>query len=395
MHNDNFTVPTTSTVDKVVGIATPEYTSGGFKYTVTRRYRNMLGYPVSVIDRNNMVVVIPSNNIGSKSNEFVVEMKIGFSKDVNLNLENLYNGEKEPQEITAIKLALKNGEVRTHFDGTEFTIEYIVTGVGFASKGFVAYYEDLDISLAKSGFDHRVVHPYSALGKSLVIQAYQNEGGWNYIVVINDPYNQHGDRFINISNRIYRIRKTVDYTLKPGVYIYVKDECSAVGDYLNSQEMHFYEFSEADEKVPLWSTPAMAKDFGDAFLTRTEEIKSKEMEIKQRTAELSLEKTSMDAEIKAMEHAAKQRTLELEMEIAKLQDQLQREKVERDRIAMEEKYNYERRSQRDKFEYEQRSNQRKDSSEFIKWLPGFLVAVTGVANVIITLMSKKTQSTNK
>ena len=119
------------------------------------------------------------------------------------------------------------------------------------------------------------------------------------------------------------------------------------------------------------------------------------MHIKQRTAELSLEKTSMDAEIKAMEHAAKQRTLELEMEIAKLQDQLQREKVERDRIAMEEKYNYERRSQRDKFEYEQRSHQRKDSSEFIKWLPGFLVAVTGVANVIITLMSKKSQSTSK
>ena len=365
-------LPENGSVDSVRYIPQQEVPSLNQKrdLTITRSYRNDLGFTVNMIDRNNVVYQIQPQ-AGHVKHEFVIVETIVFTSNVKINTNLLLDVGRTSAVADNINKSLKEGHsVRVFTDTNQVIIEYVITANQLARQNHRVYFEEVDITIAHPSVDYTVVHPYSPIGQSLIVQHRLNEMGFNYIVVINDPHRIHGPRYINISNRVFKVETTRDSSMKPGVYLYAKGEAVNTEDYGKCVADYFFEFNEADEKVPLFKTASDAKDFGDAHLSRTEEIKTLEAKVKREEAELKLRKLTLESELNKLK-------AEHEIEKIKLTDDLEKEKRERERETANLKH-----------QIEMNSLQRKDLSEFTKWLPGVVVAVTALLNLYVAM--KKT-----
>lgn len=389
--SEDVRLPNVTTVNEVVGVVESR-TRGrtSTSYSVTRKYRNNLGYPVSIIDRSNIIVTIPPSNFSTGKSELIVEHCINYSDDVNLNWDTVFNEESSVPTIEAIRHIAKTKDINIHVIGHELIIEYSISHQSLSSNGFISYYEDLDIVVTKSSYAHNTVHPYSAVGQNLVTASSDNADGFYYRVIINDPFNEFGERYINVNGSVFKVRRSVDRSIKPGVYVYSKDECKTDNLYSPGLGTIYYTFNEADKKVPLYTTSQLALSLGDAYYKQEQEIKTKENEAKQRLAELNIRKIEMDSHLKDMEHKYRQEYMDLERENARLKDELDREKVARERESQREKYEYDRKTRYDKDKYESRSHARKDTTEFMKWLPGIIASILGVANILVMMQKSKT-----
>lgn len=384
-------LPRISNPDKVLGVSEPTNRGrSSTEYTVTTRYRNLLGYPVCIVDRNNIVATIPSSSFSKGSSELIIEYRLNFSDNVNLNWDTILNEQSSVPAIEAIKAVAKSTDVKVTAIGHEIMIEYVVSHANLSSNAFVVYLDQLDIVVAKSDRAHNTVHPYSAVGQNLLAAKAINLEGFYYQVIINDPYNEFGERYINVNGSVFKVRRTVDNGNKPGVYVHTKDQCKNSDGYDAEFGTMYYSFTEADDKVHLYSTSHMAASLGDAFYVQEQAVKTMESTAKKNLAELSIKKIELESRLKEMEFKHKQELMTLEGENTRLKDELDREKNLREQATARDKYAYERRSREDKDLYEQRSLVRKDVNEFVKWLPGILGGIIAAANIIIALQKAKT-----
>lgn len=367
-------------------------------FSIQRCYKNGLGYPVILVDRDNIEYLIyPPNGAGSITHELVIIETISFSSNsVNINTNSVLNAIEYSRKAKVMYNSLeKITNRRTHqvqyHDKTIITIEYSLTADTFARKRHAVYLGELDVTVCKQGYDYQVVHPYSPIGQSLIIQNGHNENGFNYVVLINDPEGVFGPRYINIANRIFRVKTTKDRSTKPGVYIYTKGGQVDLNDYSEKDLVEEYTFAEADEKVPLFKTATLAKDFGDAQLSRQEEIRSQETEVKRKEAEvrikeaelkkmkaeLELEKAMLDGKLKTQEAQFKKEQLEQQMRMKNLEDELDRAKMARERMQQEFKH-----------QADMNNINRKDTHELLKIIPAIATAILGVVTLILQIKAK-------
>lgn len=367
-------------------------------FSIQRYYKNGLGYPVILVDRDNIEYLIyPPNGAGSITHELVIIETISFSSNsVNINTNSVLNAIEYSRKAKVMHNSLeKINTRRTHqvqyHDKTTITIEYSLTADTFTRKRYAVYLGELDVTICKQGYDYQVVHPYSPIGQSLIIQNSHNENGFNYVVLINDPEGVFGPRYINIANRIFRVKTTKDRSTKPGVYIYTKGGQVDLNDYSEKDLVEEYTFAEADEKVPLFKTATLAKDFGDAQLSRQEEIKSQETEVKRKEAEVrikeaelkkmkaevELEKAMLDGKLKTQEAQFKKEQLEQQMRMKNLEDELDRAKMARERMQQEFKH-----------QADMNNINRKDTHELLKIIPAIATAILGVVTLILQIKAK-------
>lgn len=390
MSND-VRLPITSESDSVTGLFESNNRGrSSTTYNITRSFRNNLGYPVSIIDRNNIVATIPPSSFSVGRAELIIEQRINFSENVNLNWDTVLNEQSSVPAIEAIRSLAKTRDIKVSTIGHEFIIEYSITHALLAKDSFAAYYEDLDIVVTKSSYAHNTVHPYSSVGQNLVIESTQNEGGFYYRVMINDPFSEFGERYVNVNGNVFKVRRTVDKSIKPGVYVYTKDECKTDNLYSPGLGTSYYPFDVADKEVQMYQSSQLAASLGDGYYKQEQEIKAKELDAKQKLMDLNLRKIEMESHLKDMEHQYKQENINLERENVKLKDELDREKMMREQDAQRDKFEYDRKARIDKDIYENRSHTRKDTTEFMKWLPGIIASIIGVANVLMMLQKGKT-----
>lgn len=389
--SSDVTLPRISSPDRVLGVSAPTNRGrSSTEYTVTTRYRNLLGYPICIIDRSNIVATIPSSSFSKGSSELVIEYRLNFSDNVNLNWDTILNEQSSVPAIEAIKSVAKSTDVKVSAIGHEIIIEYAVSHANLSSNAFVVYLDQLDIVVAKSDRAHNTVHPYSAVGQNLLSARSINLEGFYYQVIINDPYNEFGERYINVNGAVFKVKRTSDVGNKPGVYVHTKDQCKGGDGYNPEYGTTYYNFTDADEKVQLYPTSHMAASLGDVFYVQEQAVKSMESTAKKNLAELAIKKIELESRLKEMEFIHKQELMTLESENTKLKDELDREKNLREQITARDKFTYERRSREDKDLYEQRSLVRKDVNEFVKWLPGIIGGIIAAANIIIALQKAKT-----
>ena len=383
-------LPTVTNVDSVIGrVESSTRGRSATTYTETRSFRNNLGYPVSIVDRNNIVVTLPPTAYAGSRSEIIIEHKINFTDNVNLNWDTVLNDNNRVTAIEAIRELTKNKEVKVTNLGNEFIIEYSITHVTLARNSYVAYFEELDIVITKSAYAHTTIHPYSAIGQNMVLATTDNPDGFYYRVIINDPYSEFGERYINVNGNVFKVRRTVDASTKPGIYVHSKDECNLDSRYSPGRNSTYISFEDADKQVPLYQTSQQAATLGDVFYKQEQDIKTKENDAKQKLAELNVKKIELDSRLKEMEYKHKQEYMNLERENIRLKDELEREKLLREQDAQREKFTYEKKSRRDKDDFESRSYARKDTTEFIKWLPGLIAGIVGIANVLVMLQRVK------
>lgn len=382
-------LPRISNVDSVNPLS--EYSPRSRGHTTastTMAYHNHMGYAVSVIDMNNISMDIPNSQSPTGEPIFIIEYRLNFTSDVNLNWERVLNEKTTDPTVEALKTIVKNNaaNIKITSMGNEYIIEYIIRHQTLAKNDFALYYSDLNIVIAKTDKSYDSVHPLSKVGQSLILNSSENVTGFQYRIVINDPYNQFGERYVNINGAVFKVRRTVDPSIKPGVYVHTKDECTDNGHFINGQSNQFYEFSAADDAIPLYGTVHLAASLGDMNYKQTQEIKEKEAEVKERLASLNLKKIEMESKLKDLEYKHKQEYAILERENVRLKDALDREKQIREDKSSVSKYkmenhsrNMDARAREDKAYYEQRSYERKDTNEFLKWIP---VVLTGILTIV-------------
>lgn len=356
--------------------------------TVSMSYYNHLGYSVSVLDINNISTSIPTMSSPTGEPVFIVEYRIGFTSDVNLNWDTVLNENTTNPTINALKAIVKDNAVKLSTIGNEYIIEYVIRHSTLSKNNFAIYYSDLNIVLAKTDKVYNVVHPLSAVGQNLVVSLGENTTGFQYRVIINDPYNEYGERYVNINGAVFKVRRTVDHLIKPGVYVHGNDQCGDNGQFVTGVGNDYYTFAEADQSIPLYGTVHLAASLGDMNYKQTQEIKEQESEVKSRLAELGLKKIEMETKLKDMEYKHKKDQMTLEAENLRLKDELEREKQLREEQANRAKHEYESQAREDKAYYERRSYERKDTNELLKWIPAVLTGVLTIATMIIKLSSQ-------
>lgn len=375
-----------ASADVVLTVAKNKNSSrSGTIATTTMSYYNHLGYSATVIDINNITMTIPSTRSPTGEPMFIIEYRIGYTSDVNLNWDTVLNEDSTNPTIIALKSIVKTGNVRMTNTGNEYIIEYIIKHSTLAKNNFSLYYSDLNIIVAKTDKSYNLVHPMSSVGQNLVIIKAENVTGFQYRVIINDPYGQYGDRYININGFVFKVKSTIDLSIKPGVYLHSKDRCMDNGHTTSEHTSDYFDFDVADEKLPLYGTVHLAATLGDINFKQTQVIKDKESEVKERLAALSIRKIEMETILNDLQYKHKQEIMALERENMNLKDDLDREKQLRDNMAVKQKYNYESQTRDDKMYYENRSHARKDVSEFLKWIPALLTGILAVATLMVKM----------
>lgn len=386
--NDETKLPSIVTSDRVVGIT--EYLPfkrNNTNCTVSMSYINYLGYAVSVLDVNNILTTMPSMSSPTGEPVFLIEYRISFTNDVNLNWDTLYNEDSSNPTINALKAIMKSSTVKLSNLGNEFIIEYSIKHFTLSKNDFAVYYSDLNIVVAKADRAYNIVHPMSSVGQNLVLGLAENVTGFHYRVIINDPFNQFGERFVNINGAVFKVRRTVDHSIKPGVWVHSKDQCIDNGHYVAGYDTQYYTFETADEIIPLFGSVHLAATLGDMNYKQTQDIKVQEGNVKEKLAELGLKKIEMETKLKDMEYTHKTEQLKLESENVRLKDEIDRIKQLREEENNRSKHNYEIQAREDKAYYERRSYERKDANELIKWIPAVLTGVLTIATMLMKLTS--------
>lgn len=345
-------------------------------FSVEYAYQNGLSFDVNIIFRNGMAFTIPKTNIKWRPcNDFTIFVKYKFRNSVKIDVHHLLDVVDDKSVYKQIRTAFQNANNNVVVNGNEAIVAYHVSVESFRESNGSLYIEDLDITLTydESGNIARTVHPYSREGVHMRNQQ-EKAAGYNYRIVINDPDNIHGHRFINIRGLVFKVKAAVDYGKESGVYFTYTDE-------EDKDVEQYFSFEEADEALMMYKTASDAKVFGNILESRKREIEEKQHEqrlqilsLESENARLKVESERTIASIKeerARQDAAynkllsehKERELVFQAELRKLEAKYAEEKAHRDDYL-----------NKLKLKYETASLDRKDTSEFIKWLP---VIITG------------------
>lgn len=393
----------TGTLDEPVTNQTPILAPLGAKgydycYKISHLYRNTLSYPVVLTDRNNLSKVLPIQPVIREhdSKSLRVDIVIEFSDDVLFDCTHVLDlpENQMTKELRTLKHALLNNTVSLRYGGKSITISYIVTDNILKRNGYMFYSDELDVVISRqTEFDPNTVHPYSNIGQKLIIASPSDM--FEYKIMINDPKGLFGDRYININNTVYKVPLTTDPQQPAGVYVYTN-----TGE---DSEPIYHSFDEAQETLGLYTTRALAQDYGnpqDAYKRKLEEeaLKNKanylekEKELQQQAhalkqEELALksqyekedlirktEQAELNQRLREHEYTIKKLTTEKTEQLAKLKAELEEQQAIRDREMAELKY-----------KMDMRSYNRKDTSETIKWLPTIVGGILSLGALLIAL----------
>lgn len=400
------TVPLTDNVSNINVLKEPhkQLCEREYAYEITKSFRNYLSYPVVVIDRNNLMVKLPTQRrTDTSSNALVIDVRMIFSDDVQVDVTHMLDRLKEnsPTELHRIKEALNNNRVSISYGRRKIVLTYRIEEQVLRRNDWQAHISELDAVICRLGHEEGVVHPYSDPGQVAIMTHQGNVELFSYRVLINDPVGEFGSRYVNINNLVYHVPVTIDPTIKPGVYVYA--------DSVSDEDTVFYSFDQAEELVPMFQTAKLAEQLGNPAehnKRRVEEMQNKhkrEMLIKEHELVLLKAKISEEELKRTTEHDNKMHDLKkLESEYKRLEaeykhlttveaQRLNDQKAQQEAEATRQKaYNEEQASQRAielarlKHEFEMRGYSRRDSTEWLKWLPAFISGI----GALFTLFKK-------
>lgn len=246
-------------------------------------------------------------------------------------------------------------------------IEYTFTEQDLAGHGDIFYHDELD-TLFKFGdepFD--LAHPHSPQGRQESLEqaaeAIRDEKGFVFWIEIIDNLQKYGERFFSICNQVYKVTPRPDKNRPDGLYIV---SSRPTNGRINSTEIQSrtYSLDNIEKELGIYSTYELAQTHGDVAGQRKREMMDKEHLFAQQKQEWAAEKLKLEREAEDRNRLLR----EAEAERAAAQQQMkdlrmhQEHLAEIQRIQMKEKF-------------EERSAERKDASEFIKFLPSILAAI--------------------
>jgi hypothetical protein len=344
--------------------------------TQTLKYFNHLGIDMIVLHRDGTRFIIPPMGGGAVtfSHGFTIVKSYMVNDTVIIDSVTLSNELSESEQI--IRKALENKR-RTSIGSYAFDIQFTIDKELLRQYDDCLYIHELDIVIM-TGRNERAVHPYSESGvvnslKPKTMEQFCSGVGFKWITHINT----RETRYMNFHGDIITIQSIYNPSMEEGFYLFSQgfhDE--------DTSRVKRMTIDEAMKKFNLKGSLYEAQNVKSAEDVVAEEIEfikgeqrkevaKLEYELKLAQNKLSIEATeSKIQEVKVKQGAtmeehnydAERRAVEREYLLSKL-------KLDADKAQMEmELY-------REKFKMEMQSANRKDTSEFIKWIPALIPAL--------------------
>lgn len=387
------TVPLTDTVSTMNAVKEPNKLLGerAYAYEITKSYRNYLSYPVVLIDRNNLSVKLPAQRRTTEAhNALIIDVSMTFSDDVQVDVGHVLDRLKDnsPAELHMVKDALNNNRVSISYGRRRIILTYRVEEHVLRRNDWQAHIAEIDTVICREGHNEGVVHPYSKQGQVAILSNQEDVELFSYRVLINDPFAEFGHRYVNINNLVYRVPATIDPSIPVGVYVYA--------DSINDEDTVFYPFDVAEEQVPLFTTAKLAEQLGNPAEHNKRKFDVMQAKHKQEILatehELNILKAQMSEETmrRDNEHAGKMHELKkLESEYKRLEAEYKHLTTVEARRLNEQKAEQDAEANRRagdlarlKHELDMQGYQRKDSSEWLKWLPAFISGLASLFTVM-------------
>jgi hypothetical protein len=246
-------------------------------------------------------------------------------------------------------------------------VEYLFTETDLTSNGGMFYHDGLDTMFKFGDEPYPCDHPHSPQGREHAIKEtaedLQKQHGFVFWVEIIDNLGKYGERFVSICNQIYKIVPKRDKNRPDGLYIVSSNPSN--GRVSTSEiQVRTYPLDNIDKELGIYATYELAKSHGDVAGERKKEMQDRDHAFAKEKQDWSREKLHFERE--ADEKDRHIRDLE--------QDRALHAQLMKDLRDRQEHLTKMQKLQMDD-NYEQRSAERKDASEFIKFLPSILAAV--------------------
>lgn len=345
-----------------------------FSYEQHKGFKNYLPYPVTLIDRNNLAVRLPPQNEkrGIEKN-LIVESTISYCSDVQIDVYGLLDEPDDilPPELIILKENLNKKNVHITYGRNTITFEYSIPDRLLRNNDYCIYSDQLDFVICKTGHENGVVHPHSQSGKLLAKELPTD--AMTYQIFINDPDMEFGERYVNFNGVVLRVPVGNDPYQKPGVYVYINDK--------DKSDAKWYSFTDADERLKLYSSRKRAEDYGHTHDSAKSEYQQAVIKHKQDLLDKEKELNEIKQLSETKDSKRKEELELLKHEIMKREHDFKQTEIELKRIQSLE--NQKLNEYKDMME--RRSADRKDSSEIVKWVP----AIVGAAAALFGLFMQR------
>lgn len=370
---------TLHTVNDVAAIAD---TGDNAPLSVTYRYFNFTGMNVHLIKRDGTEWDIPSR--ASRSENFVIQAIYSYAHDVVIDpkLDYHKNAIKSPIASFVLPQIEENALMNNGNRHKRITYQMVVSKETLLTElGGSAYLTDLDVVVSVL-HDKALIpkHPYGEIStRGRLIEAETNINNVErfgmaiYIISNNNKLQKH---FININGLVHTVPVGKNNSLHDGVYICRSSRSATDGSYPIPDTVHYEDIEEARKELCLFESYESAVSNGDYFGTRENELKLKIADAKER----ELEFKNIEADLRAKELTLKtlleeaKRNTERDSDIRAREAEQRKHNYDRDAEIRKERmerldHQYKVSGMHSKDYYESRSYRRKDSSEFMKFLP--------------------------
>lgn len=355
-------------------------------------YLNGLSDAVTIVQRSGLAFTVPAAT-DRNERDFVIRLNHSFSKGVNIDGHYLLNGvnENSPIELQKLQEALNRRNLYAR-GREEFSLDYLVSRETLQKRGGSVYLVELDIVVSILSPNHVPLHPFSDVGMRAQLlesdPAVNSPKFFGMNIRIVDNNGRFGDRFVNMSGQIYKVVALKSSTLRDGVYM--TSSAAVDGDYdVCPPTCTRYSFEEADAELKLFRTVDEARTLGDIAAATERELKELQGKLRREEHEFKLERLRREDELDVARRTYERNKLEFETDMSqrlaklKLRElELDEQKAELDAMRRREDHLRTMEAMARKDLYEARSQNRKDVSEYIKYVP---VVIAGVASILLAI----------
>lgn len=364
---------------RIPSIKSNEPMAGGLShYRINTRYINNTKKIIRVKLRSGLDLIVPAAPIRSpqsRQGEFIVEQELVVSPSCTTAMNNYFSGlSDDVAETTEVLEVFRETYLKVYATVYEFNsprdvkcvIEHVFTDKELAATDGIFYHDELDC-LFKFGEDpFDIPHPHTPAGRQLTSEeagkVLHDQHGFVFWVEIIDNLGKYGDRYLPICNKIFKIPARTDKNRPDGLYIVSSKPTNGK---INPNEVtsSFSPLEEAEKELGFYRSHEEALAHGDmaglrkrelAELEHTRAIEREQFQLSKQRFEAELEEKNRRLRELEADRAVQTRAME---ELSERQEHL----LKMQKMQMEDFYS-------------RRSAERKDASEFIKFLPTILAA---------------------
>jgi len=336
-------------------------------------YINNLSVPVIIEWENGFKFTLPKEPCLA-SNTLTVRIEIVIHAKVKNDVMRILSvvDENASNELKAMREAFEIQFQENNYGGASLILDYPITLNTLRDYGGSIYSKELNSVISIKPYDETPPHPFGITGKYLEIidsnMVGRDEFGFNFYVELIDNTKKHGDRYLNIGNKVYKVSTKKDSSRRDGIYVISNRPANGelVMDGMISS-YYCFDNTNIEKELGLYKTSEEALSFGDMSTARKQELV--ELEQKLKIDSLALLSAKHEHERNMIEQDKKMKELELEQlnhtkELQRVRDEAEHKMIlERARL---------------KDEYEERSYMRKDSTEVLKFIPALIVGLGAV-----------------